>query len=59
MKKPQSHEPKDSERGDVKQAVRTCIAEIDRARQQMLVVQNEIERLKSETREILARLRAR
>ncbi|HXU38693.1 MAG TPA: hypothetical protein VN937_20220 [Blastocatellia bacterium] len=52
-------EPRDSERGDVKQAVRTCIAEIDRARQQMMADQNEIDRLKLETREILARLTVR
>jgi len=52
-------EPRDSERGDVTQAVRSCIAEIDRARRQMMADQNEIDRLKLETREILARLMAR
>lgn len=52
-------EPRDSERGEVKQSVRTCIAEIDRARQQMMADQNEIDRLKLETREILARLKAK
>jgi hypothetical protein len=57
--RPQPHEPKDCERGDAEQAGRTCIAEIDLARQQMIVDQNEIDRLKLETREILARLRAR
>lgn len=50
--------PGDSERGDVKEAVRTCIAEIDRARQQMIVDEIEIDHLKVETREILVRLKA-
>ncbi len=49
----------DSEGGEATQTVRTCITEIDRIREKMMSDQDEIDRLKLETREILVRLKAR
>jgi nitrogen fixation/metabolism regulation signal transduction histidine kinase len=47
-----------SEAAKLDDAFRECIAEIKRAREAMKRDQLEIERLKSETRSILAKLRA-
>lgn len=55
--KPIAIEP-DAESSDITAAVHECIAEIDRVRKQMESDQNEIDQLKMETREILARLKA-
>ncbi|MDQ3746715.1 MAG: hypothetical protein M3444_20280 [Acidobacteriota bacterium] len=51
-------DPPDAEHADLRAAVDECIAEIDRVRKRMENDQEEIDRLKSETREILARLKA-
>ena len=58
MDKPTTHEPGHANSTDFKAEVTECIAEIDRVRKQMEIDQDEIDRLKSETREILARLKA-
>lgn len=58
MDKSATFEPTDATPEDLKQAVGECIKEIDRVRRQMESDQEEIERLKSETREILSRLKA-
>ncbi|HEY0320499.1 MAG TPA: hypothetical protein VGC66_05955 [Pyrinomonadaceae bacterium] len=58
MDKTTAFEPTDAEPEDLKSAVGECIKEIDRVRTQMESDQEEIERLKSETREILSRLKA-
>ena len=48
----------EAEPADLKAAVNECIREIDRVRKLMEGDQEEIDRLKSETREMLARLKA-
>jgi len=48
----------DAEPADLKAAIDECIAEIDRVRKRMENDQEEIDSLKSETREILERLKA-
>lgn len=58
MANPITLKPRDSKCGGVKEAVRACIAEIDRVRREMDSGQEKIDRLKAETREILARLKA-
>ncbi|HLG15027.1 MAG TPA: hypothetical protein VJH03_11075 [Blastocatellia bacterium] len=50
--------PTDAEPTDIKAAVAECIKEIDRVRKRIESDQEEIDSLKSETREILARLKA-
>lgn len=51
-------DPVSDESADYKAAVVEHIKQIDRVRQQMAEGQQEIDRLKAETREILARLEA-
>lgn len=58
MDKSTTFEPADAEPADLKTAVVECIEEIDLVRKRMESAQVEIESLKSETREILARLKA-
>lgn len=58
MEKAKTLEPIADEPADYKAAVSHCIAEIDRVRKHMADDQEEIDRLKVETREILARLEA-
>jgi hypothetical protein len=58
MDKSTTFEPTNAEPEDLKAAVGECIKEIDRVRTQMENDQEEIEHLKSETREILSRLKA-
>jgi thiamine biosynthesis lipoprotein ApbE len=58
MSKTTAFEQDDAEPADLKAAIDECIAEIDRVRTRMENDQEEIDRLKSETREILARLKA-
>ncbi|MEK6323378.1 MAG: hypothetical protein AABN33_17195 [Acidobacteriota bacterium] len=57
MDNPITLEP-DTESAEIKAAVHECIEEIDRVREQMERDQDEIDELKAETREILARLKA-
>jgi hypothetical protein len=57
MDNPITLEP-EAESAEIKAAVHECIAEIDRVRKQMETDQAEIDRLKAETREMLARLKA-
>ena len=58
MDKPITLEPGDANSTDFPAEVTECIAEIDRVRKQMEIDQDEIDRLKLETREMLARLKA-
>lgn len=50
--------PTDAEPTDYKAAIIECIEEIDLVRKAMEADQEEIDQLKAETREMLARLRA-
>ena len=58
MSEARSYDPSVDEPTDYKTAVVECIEKIDRIRQKMAQDQKEIDRLKAETREILARLEA-
>ena len=58
MEKASIVEPSTDEPADYKAAIIECIAEVDRVRSQMANDQEEIDRLKAETREILNRLKA-
>lgn len=58
MNKTITYEPTADEPADYKAAVIEYIKRIDCVRQQMAEEQKEIDRLKAETREILARLEA-
>ena len=51
-------DPEDANSTDFKTEVSAYIAEVDRVRERMETAQDEIDRLKAETREILARLKA-
>jgi hypothetical protein len=57
MSKSTTFQPDDAEPSDLKAAVEEYIRKIDRIREQMESDQREIDILKSETREILARLK--
>lgn len=58
MSEVKTFDPTVDEPGDYKVAVVEYIKKIDRVRQQMAEDQKEIDRLKAETRQILARLKA-
>jgi len=58
MDKTIPYEPTAGEPADLKAAVSQYIQQIDRVREQMASDQEEIERLKAETRVILERLKA-
>lgn len=58
MSKVTTFEPAADEPADYQAAVVECIEKVDYLRQQLAEDQAEIDRLKSETREILARLKA-
>jgi hypothetical protein len=58
MEDPTNLEPSSTKCGDLKAAVCECIARIDLVRREMEADQEEIDRLKAETGEILARLKA-
>jgi chaperonin cofactor prefoldin len=58
MSESTTFQPDDAEPADLKAAVEEYIKKIDRIREQMESDQREIDLLKSETREILARLKA-
>lgn len=58
MSKVTTFDPTADEPADYEEAVNKCIEKIDSLRTEMQAEQEEIDRLKTETKEILARLEA-
>lgn len=57
MDKTWKWEPTADEVADIEEAIQQCVAEMERATEQMTRDQGDIEKLKAETRAILAALR--